>query len=122
VGDSFQLFGGATSGFAAVNLQTNDFVNNVAYTWNNTIGSDGKVTVATVTALKNPNPPMLLRSVTGNTLHLAWPTNLGWTLLTNSVGLSAANAWFAYPGSTSVTNVDIAIDQSKANVFFRMSY
>jgi autotransporter-associated beta strand protein len=120
VGDSFQLFGGATSGFAAVNLETNDFVNLVSYGWSNSIGIDGKVTVTNVATLKNPFPPTLLRSATGNTLHLAWPTNLGWTLLTNSVGLAAPNAWFAYPGSTLVTNVDLTFDKSKANVFFRM--
>ena len=46
-GDSFQLFASGTSGFTSFNLQTNDVANNVKYTWNNTVGSDGNVTVAT---------------------------------------------------------------------------
>ena len=48
-GDSFQLFPGATAGFSTSSLQTNDYVNNLHYTWNNTVATDGKVTVATVT-------------------------------------------------------------------------
>jgi hypothetical protein len=55
-------------------------------------------------------------------LSLAWPTNLGWTLQTNSVGLAASNQWFPYPGSASVTNVNITINPSQTNVFFRMVY
>jgi hypothetical protein len=42
--------------------------------------------------------------------------------LTNSVGLAAANHWFDYPGSTSVTNVSITISTHASDVFFRMVY
>ena len=70
----------------------------------------------------NPNPPQLQVSVSGSTLSLAWPTNQGWTLLTNSVGLTATNQWFPYPGSTSLTNANITLDPTKTNVFFRMAY
>ncbi|HZI32933.1 MAG TPA: autotransporter-associated beta strand repeat-containing protein, partial [Candidatus Binatia bacterium] len=79
-GDFFQLFPGATTGFAAYNLQTSDPANNVVYTWNNTVSSDGRITVASVTTLVNTNPPQVQVSVSGNTLSLAWPTNAGWTL------------------------------------------
>jgi hypothetical protein len=61
-------------------------------------------------------------SVSGSTLSLGWPTNLGWTLQTNSVGLTAANQWFTYPGSATTTNVNITINPAKTNVFFRMVY
>jgi hypothetical protein len=61
-------------------------------------------------------------SVAGNTLSLGWPTNLGWTLQTNSVGLSAASQWHSYPGSATITNVNITINPANTNVFFRMVY
>ena len=48
VGDSFQLFPGATAGFSSSVLQTNDVPNSANYTWNNTVATDGKITVASV--------------------------------------------------------------------------
>jgi fibronectin-binding autotransporter adhesin len=70
----------------------------------------------------NPNPPQLLATQSGNTLSLAWPTNGGWTLLTNSVSVAAPSQWYPYPDSTSLTNVNITLDPTKTNVFFRMAY
>jgi len=119
--DSFTLFGGART-FGGFNLQTNDYVNNVKYAWVNTVATDGKITVASVTSLVNTNPPRMIISQSGNTLNLGWPTNLGWTLLTNSAGLTASNQWFPYAGSALVTNVSINMDSTKTNVFFRMVY
>jgi hypothetical protein len=122
-GDSFNLFSaGVTGSFTATNLQTIDLANNVQYTWNNTIGTDGKVSVASVSSLVNTNPPQVQVSVAGNILSLGWPTNAGWTLLTNGVGLTAINQWFPYPNSANLTNVSITMDTSKTNVFFRMAY
>jgi hypothetical protein len=40
----------------------------------------------------------------------------------DSVGLTTTNQWFAYPGPTSVTNVNITLDATRANVFFRLAY
>ena len=122
VGNSFQLFPGAVSGFGTVNLQTVDAANNVQYTWNNTLGSNGKITVASVVPLVNTNAPIVQVSVSGGVLSLAWPTNAGWTLLTNSVSLSQTNQWFPYPNSANLTNVNITIDPTKTNVFFKMQY
>jgi autotransporter-associated beta strand protein len=122
VGDSFPLFAIGVSGFTAVNLPTSDPANNVIYTWNNTLANNGTISVATVTSLVNPNPPKIQVSVTNNTLTLAWPTNAGWTLLTNSVGLTATNQWFPYPNSASLTNVSLPLNPAKTNVFFRMAY
>jgi autotransporter-associated beta strand protein len=121
VGNFFQLFSGGRS-FASVILQTNDTVNNVKYTWNNTVGSNGRISVAGVASLVNTNSPHMMISQSGNVLNLAWPTNLGWTLLTNSAGLAASNQWFPYSGSALVTNVSINMDSTKTNVFFRMVY
>ena len=71
----------------------------------------------------NTNPTNLTVKLSGNTLNLSWPADhLGWTLQTNSVGLAATNQWFAYPGSAAMTNVNIRINSTKTNVFFRMIY
>jgi hypothetical protein len=61
-------------------------------------------------------------SVSGSTLSLAWPTNKGWTLLTNSVAVNASSQWYTFPGSASLTNVNFTINSAKTNVFFRMVY
>jgi len=121
-GDAFHLFATGESGFAAVNLQTNDLANNVVYTWNNTITANGTITVASVRSLVNTNAPKIQVSITGNTLNLGWPTNAGWTLLTNSVGLAATSQWYPYPNSASLTNVSIQTSPAKTNVFFRLVY
>ena len=71
----------------------------------------------------NPNPTNITVTPTANTLQLSWPADhLGWTLQTNAVSLTAANAWFPYPGSASVTNVIITISPSASNVFYRLVY
>jgi len=36
------------------------------------------------------------------------------------VGLTATDSWFAYPNSTNLTNVNIPIDPTKTNVFYRL--
>lgn len=76
------------------------------------------VPVATI----NPNPPFIQVSFGGGNMNLAWPTNLGWILQSNSVSLTATNAWFNYPtdGSVGVTNVTITVNPAKTNVFYRM--
>lgn len=122
-GDSFQLFLSGTTGFTAFNLQTNDTLNNLKYTWNNTVSTDGKVTVASVGPLVNTTPTNIVTSISGNTLTLSWPTDhTGWRLQTNAVGLTTTNAWFDYPGSSGTNQISIGIDQTKTNVFFRMVY
>jgi hypothetical protein len=59
--------------------------------------------------------------LTGNTLQLSWAAaGPGWTLETNSVGLSNTNGWFPHPGSGSLSNVNITIDPAQHNVFYRL--
>ena len=113
-GNKFYLFNQPISGFTTIT--------GAGATWQNNLATDGSITALTVPVTVNTNPPTIQVSVSGNALKLAWPTNAGWTLLTNSVGLTAANQWFPYPGSTSFTNVSIVINPMKANVFFRMVY
>jgi fibronectin-binding autotransporter adhesin len=117
-GDKFTLFSAAVVGGSVLTITGANTA------WQNNLELDGSITAVTVTntVTVNTNPPALRVVVSGGTLSLAWPTNLGWTLQTNSVGLTAANQWFTYPGSASMTNVDITVNPAKTNVFFRMVY
>ena len=60
-------------------------------------------------------------AVAGDSLGLLW-ADLGMTLQTNAVSVSSPADWFAYPGSTSVTNVTLPINPGSTNVFFRLLY
>ncbi|HSY17421.1 MAG TPA: autotransporter-associated beta strand repeat-containing protein, partial [Candidatus Acidoferrales bacterium] len=112
VNDKFYIFNHPVSGFGTVT--------GAGATWQNNLATDGSITALTVTVTLNNNPPQLQVSRSGSTLSLGWPTNLGWILQTNSVGLAATNQWFPYAGSTSLTNVSIPINPGRPNVFFRM--
>lgn len=81
----------------------------------------GYLLVVPVTTI-NPNPPVLQVAASGSSLSLAWPTNKGWILQSNSVSLTTTGAWFNYPadGSVGVTNVTVTVNPAKTNVFFRM--
>ncbi|HYG21435.1 MAG TPA: autotransporter-associated beta strand repeat-containing protein [Verrucomicrobiae bacterium] len=119
-GDTFQLFSTPVTGFASVSLPLNDPVNQATYTWENRLAIDGSVVVLTSTGSVNPNPASLMVSSSGGNLTLAWPdSHKGWILETNSVGLSA-DAWFEYPGSAQTNSVDLAIDRTRTNVFYRL--
>jgi len=116
-GDKFTLFSQPVSGGASLT------VTGVGVTWQNNLATDGSITALSSSApTVNTNPPVMQVSVSGGTLNLAWPTNLGWTLQTNTTGLAATSQWFPYPGSAAVTNVSITINPAKTNVFFRMVY
>jgi len=66
---------------------------------------------------------LVVSAPTGNTLNVSWPDDhRGWQLETNSVGVTATNQWFPYPGSTAVTSETITITRNKLNVFFRLVY
>jgi autotransporter-associated beta strand protein len=86
------------------------------------ITGTGALLVVPLTPPINTNAPTMQVSIAGGTLSLAWPTNAGWILQSNSVGLASSSAWFNYPanGAVDVTNVNITINPAKTNVFFRM--
>jgi len=87
---------------------------------NITVNSASVVAVTNSVSLA---PTNLVFQVVSNQLQLSWPVDhRGWTLQTNSAGLTATNAWFPYIGSASVTNVNIPIVTTKTNVFFRLTY
>lgn len=114
VNDKFHIFSKPVSGMS---------VSGAGATWQNDLASDGTITALTVpTPPVNTNAPIMQVSISGNTLKLGWPTNLGWTLQTNSVGLTSPSSWFPVSGSAGATNMNITIDPLKANVFFRMVY
>ncbi|TAK92754.1 MAG: hypothetical protein EPO07_19110 [Verrucomicrobia bacterium] len=115
VGDTFTLFNASSysGSFTIVSKTLGQVV-----TWNTSnLAANGTISVATVT------PISVNSSVTGGTLSLTWPPNqLGVRLETNSVSVVSPASWYTYPGSTTVTNVSITIDQTKSNVYFRLVY
>jgi autotransporter-associated beta strand protein len=117
-GESFTLFSASSySGtFGTLLPATPDGTHTWVTTQLNTAG------ILAVSGGVNTNAPQIQVSITGNVLSLAWPTNKGWTLLTNSVGLTATSQWFPYPNSANLTNVNVTMDPSKTNVFFKMQY
>lgn len=69
----------------------------------------------------NPAPTNIVFSLAGSQLTLSWPSDhIGWQLQSNSIGLSASNAWFTVPGSAATNQVIIPISGSQTNVFYRM--
>lgn len=73
--------------------------------------------------LSNLSPTNIVLSTTGNNLLLSWPVDhTGWGLQSNSVGLTASNAWFSVAGSTTTNQVVITPNTTQTNVFFRMVY
>lgn len=124
-GDFFQLFPGATAGFTGANLQTTDVANNALYTWNNTVSSDGRITVASVSFIVNPNPTNLVNVVSNGVLTLSWPADhTGWTLQaqTNSLGKGLSTNWADVAGSTATNKVNIPVVSTNGSVFYRMKF
>jgi hypothetical protein len=55
-------------------------------------------------------------------VHL-WPANcIGCRLESNTVSLTATEAWFTVSGSTSTNLMSLPISASGTNVFFRLVY
>ena len=121
-GDTFQLFSTNISGFATVNLQTNDPANYYAYTWTNRLAIDGTIRVLTAVQTVNTNRPIIGFTASGNTLTLSWPTNAGWTLevQTNSSSTGLSTNWVVVPNSQNVTSTNITINPTNGSVFYRM--
>jgi hypothetical protein len=111
------LFPSAVTTFSAIQLATTDATGNI-YTWNNNVAVNGAISVATVTPAV---PPVITNSVSGNTLTLSWPSAYStWTLQTNAASVTASGSWFAHPGTPGVSSVNLTIDPTKTNVFFRL--
>ncbi len=81
-------------------------------------------TSITLTTTINPNPGPILYSVSGGQLTLSWPTNLGWTLQTqtnNAPTPGIGTNWVIVPNSTTTNQVTLPISQTNGSVFFRLS-
>jgi autotransporter-associated beta strand protein len=94
-----------------------------AGTTTNIIGAGTLLVVPPITT--NPLAGPLQFSLSGQTLALSWPTNLGWILQsqTNALGaglIGSSNAWFDVAGSSSVTATNLTINPTNPTVFFRL--
>lgn len=123
-GDTFQLFSSAVSGFGTINIATTD-ATGYKYTWNNNIGVDGSISVASVAPPVALNPTNISFSVSGDVLTVSWPADhLGWHLQiqTNSLATGLGTNWVTLPGSDAVTSTNLTIDPANGTVFYRMVY
>jgi len=70
----------------------------------------------------NPAPGVILSSFAGGNLNLAWPTNAGWFLQTqtNSRSTGLSTNWSTVPGSDAITNTTITVNPANGTVFFRL--
>jgi autotransporter-associated beta strand protein len=73
-----------------------------------------------VTPSINPLPGPIQFGVSGSTLALSWPTNLGW-ILQSETNLSS-NAWFDVANSGNVTSTNITINPATSSLFFRLRH
>ncbi|EEF60581.1 beta strand repeat-containing protein [Pedosphaera parvula] len=88
-------------------------------------GSLQVIPVSTINPLPGPIQFNVQSSVSGSTLALSWPTNLGWILQSQTNALSTglvnnSNAWFDMPGSAAVTSTNLTINPTNSTVFFRL--
>jgi autotransporter-associated beta strand protein len=117
-GDSFQLFT-ATSrsgNFSATNLPA--LPPGMNWNWNPTLGTLSVLGVAT-------NPTAMSLAFDGSTLQLTWPADhLGWRLQvqTNDLIAGLGTNWVDVDNSTLTNAVNILIDPTGGNVFYRMIY
>jgi fibronectin-binding autotransporter adhesin len=113
------------SGTATTNIVAALIVNGTSepagiYNSNNlaSITSGGSLQVVPPPVAINPNAGPILFSRSGNTLNLAWPTNGGWQLQSNT-NLLGTN-WVDVSGSTSLTN--LSITTTNPVTFYRLMY
>jgi autotransporter-associated beta strand protein len=120
-GDSFKLFsaGTITGSFTGILPATPG----AGLLWNTNSLATGTLSVL-AGATVNTNPPPLLSTINGSQLILSWPTNIGWTLQsqTNSLSTGLSGNWVSIPGSTTVNSATNTINPSVGTVFYRLVY
>jgi fibronectin-binding autotransporter adhesin len=77
--------------------------------------------LSTINPLRGP----IQFSVSGSTLALSWPTNLGWILQSQTNALNTglvtnSSAWFDMAGSSSLTSTNLLINPTNPAVFYRL--
>lgn len=66
-------------------------------------------------------PTNIVFNISGNSLSLAWPeSHLGWLVQSNAVDVAEAAGWGDIAGSQFLTNLNISINPTTTNVFFRL--
>ena len=118
------------SGTATTNIVAALIVNGVnepagVYNNNNLASLTGVGSLLVVPPVAvNPLPGTIESSLSGNTLNLAWPTNAGWTLQsqTNSVHTGISSNWVNVAGSASLTNLAITLNPTNGTTFYRLMY
>lgn len=125
LGDAFQLFGGATAGFTSFSPQTNDAVNNLTYTWNNTVASDGKMTVAGVLS----RVPILQTAPTVSAIVYGRAISnsiVSVGSVTNAAGAAVAGTFaFVTPGTVpyvGVTNQSVTFTPTDSNGYNSITF
>jgi len=123
-GDSYQLFSVPVSGTpAAVNLPVQNLAGTISYVWTNKLAIDGTIQVLSGASATSALPTDITSTFAGNSLDLSWPADhVGWTLQTNSVGLTSPTSWFPVAGSAATNHVIMAVDRTLTNVFYRLVY
>jgi autotransporter-associated beta strand protein len=89
------------------------------------ITGTGSLQLGSATPPINPLPGPIQFSISGSTLALSWPTNLGWILQSQTNALNVglvvnSNAWFDISGSSSVTSTNYTLNPANPTVFFRL--
>ena len=123
-GDSYHLFSVPVSGTpVALNLPLQNQAATITYVWTNKLAIDGTIQVLTGASAVSATPTDITSAFFGNSLDLSWPADhTGWTLQTNSVGITSVNSWFPLPGSAATNHVVITVNRTLGNVFYRLVY
>lgn len=124
VGDTFQLFSSAVTGFSSTQLASTD-ANGATYTWSNMVAVNGTIKVLTVVPGINSNPTNIVYGITNGNLTLSWPVDhKGWTLQaqTNALTTGLNNNWVNVPGSTATNLVVVPIVTTNPSVFYRLYF
>jgi hypothetical protein len=92
------------------------------YLSNNLANPSVDLVITNAPPVINPLPGTILASVSGSTLTLSWPTNLGWLLQqqTNPPLVGLSTNWVTVPGSSMVTSTNLPISRANGSAFFRM--
>jgi autotransporter-associated beta strand protein len=114
-GEAYPLFPPAayTGKFAETNLPP--LSGGLRWIWNPDTGvlSVGHPIAAT--------PTNIVFNISGNSVSLAWPeSHLGWLVQSNAVDVAEAAGWGDIAGSQFLTNLNITINPTTTNVFFRL--
>jgi len=128
-GSKFTLFNKAATGFSSVVLPTSNPANTSTYVWNNTLGTDGSITlVSGGSTYVNPNPTNIVTTATNGVLTLTWPADhTGWRLQVQTnpltIGITTNNSnWYTVPNSTNVNTESFNIDPAQGTIFYRLIY